>query len=151
MVLAAIAIWRIGKSVFAPPAAGPRGLTPGVGAPRPVPPSPPAIPVMATRSAAIIPVVADGTPPPAPVLPSWAVFGADEPVVRFSKPPARLARGSASPPVSTQVVERLAIPVPTTPSRPAVPPAPPLPRRQGLYHVSHPAHGLDEVPRRRKT
>ena len=131
MVLAAIAIWRIGKSVFAPPAAGSRGLPPGVGAPRPVPPSPPAIPVLPTR-------------------PSWAVFGAEEPVVRFSKPPARLARGSTSPPVSTQVVERLAIPVPTTPSRPAVPPAPPLPRRQGLYHVSHPAHGLEEVPRRRK-
>ena len=131
MLLAAIAIWRIGKSVFAPPAAGARVPTPGVGASLPVRLSPPAVPVP-------------------PVLPSWAVLGGDEPVVRFSQPPARLARGSEAPPVNTRVVERLAIPVPTTPARPAVPPVAPLPRRQGLYHVSHPAHGLDEVPRRRK-
>lgn len=141
MVVAVIAIWRIGKSVFAPPAAEARGPAPGVGASRPVPPSPPAIPGLPS-----------GTPQPMPVLPSWAVPGGDEPVVRFTAPPARLARGSASPPVKdTRMVERLAIPVPTTPSRPAVAPeVPSLRRRQGLYHVSRPAHGLDEVPRRRK-
>lgn len=139
MVLAVIAIWRIGKSVFAPPPAEARSPAPGVGASRPVPPSPPPVPAQTTPA---------GTPQPMPVLPSWAVLGGDEPVVRFTQPPARLARGSASPPVKdTRLVERLAIPVATTPSRPAVPP---LPRRQGLYHVSHPAHGLDEVPRRRK-
>ena len=127
MALVGFAIWRIGKSVFAAPPAGESrpsmGMIPsGHAAPLPLP----------------LPLPAPA-PAPAPVT-VMAPAPVAEPVVRFVPTPARIAKGSTPPPM--RAIPRVVV---------APAPAPALPRRSpGQYHLSRPAHGLDEVPRRRR-